>query len=145
MPVSWPCAIDPLTPAIVYAGVGGFIVVGVFRSTGGGWSRVQCRPAERRCHGSGNRPADAEHPQCGTGGGVLKSTNGAGNWSAINTGLTSIGVLALAIDPVTPSTLYAGTGDGVCAIQFTRPPAAPRLDGDVERDELPGESVAGDR
>jgi photosystem II stability/assembly factor-like uncharacterized protein len=45
--------------------------------------------------------------------GVFKSTNGGGDWSAVNTGLTSISVSALAIDPVTPATLYAGTGDGV--------------------------------
>ena len=47
------------------------------------------------------------------GGGVFKSTDGGGNWSAINTGLTNTYVYALAIDPVTPTTLYAGTYDGV--------------------------------
>ena len=40
---------------------------------------------------------------------MFKSTNGGGNWSAVNTGLTSTDVLALAIDPATPTTLYAGT------------------------------------
>ena len=36
------------------------------------------------------------------------------NWSAINDGLTRLGILAVAIDPVTPSNLYAGTlGTGV--------------------------------
>ena len=44
------------------------------------------------------------------GGGVFKSTNGGGNWSAVNTGLTCYSsVYALAIDPATPTTLYAGT------------------------------------
>ena len=42
------------------------------------------------------------------GGGVFKSTNGGGNWRAVNTGLTSTNVRALAINPTTPSTLYAG-------------------------------------
>ena len=47
-------------------------------------------------------------------GGVFKSTNGGGDWSAVNTGLTSTYIKALAIDPVTPATLYAGTdSDGV--------------------------------
>ena len=45
-------------------------------------------------------------------GGVFKSTNGGGNWSAVNTGLTDTDVRALAIDPATPATLYAGTDGG---------------------------------
>ena len=45
---------------------------------------------------------------------MFKSTNGGGNWSAVNTGLTTTVVRALAIDPATPTTLYAGTyGGGV--------------------------------
>ena len=45
---------------------------------------------------------------------MFKSTNGGGNWSAVNTGLTNTYVYALAIDPATPTTLYAGTyGGGV--------------------------------
>jgi hypothetical protein len=46
------------------------------------------------------------------GGGVFKSTNGGTNWSAVNTGLTNTYVYALAIDPATPTTLYAGTWGG---------------------------------
>ena len=42
---------------------------------------------------------------------MFKSTNGGGNW--INTGLTDTSVYALAIDPKTPATLYAGTDGGV--------------------------------
>ena len=44
---------------------------------------------------------------------LFKSTNGGAAWSAVNTGLTYTYVFALAIDPATPSTLYAGTVDGV--------------------------------
>ena len=48
------------------------------------------------------------------GGGVFKSTNGGGSWTAINTGLTSNFANALAIAPSAPATLYAGTvGGGV--------------------------------
>lgn len=47
-----------------------------------------------------------------SGGGVFKSTNGGGSWTAINTGLISDDVRALAIDPSTPATLYAA-GSGV--------------------------------
>ena len=50
----------------------------------------------------------------GTLGGVFKSTNAGGSWTAINTGLTGTGVSALVIDPFAPATLYAGTDtDGV--------------------------------
>ena len=49
----------------------------------------------------------------GTNTGVFKSTNGGGNWSAVNTGLSpDAGILALAIDPTTPTTIYAGTAIG---------------------------------
>src|SRR5713101_1314700 len=48
------------------------------------------------------------------GGGVFVSADGGGNWSARNTGLTTLRVQAVAIDPVTPTTLYVGTfGGGV--------------------------------
>ncbi len=45
-------------------------------------------------------------------GGVLKSTDGGSIWSASNTGLLSP-VYVLAVDPTTPSTLFAGTRDSV--------------------------------
>ena len=45
---------------------------------------------------------------------MFKSTNGGGDWSAVNTGLTDTCVFTLAIDPETPTTLYVGTQyDGV--------------------------------
>ncbi len=44
---------------------------------------------------------------------MFKTTNGGANWAAANTGLANLGVLSLAIDPATPSTVYAGTGGGV--------------------------------
>ena len=58
------------------------------------------------------------------GAGIFKSTNGGGNWTAINNGLLASGfvttnfaqnlsIWALAIDPLTPTTLYAGTDDGL--------------------------------
>ena len=46
-------------------------------------------------------------------GGVLKSTNGGDRWSPSSTGLGGTTISALAIDPATPSTLYAGTYRGV--------------------------------
>jgi hypothetical protein len=46
---------------------------------------------------------------------VFKSTDGAANWSAVNTNLlTGAGVTyyAIAIDPITPNTVYAGSDRG---------------------------------
>jgi photosystem II stability/assembly factor-like uncharacterized protein len=47
-----------------------------------------------------------------SGGGVFKSNDSGGTWSAVNTGLSSLYVLTLAIDPSAPATLYAGTSGG---------------------------------
>src|SRR2546426_828887 len=47
-----------------------------------------------------------------SGGGVFKSTNEGGSWSAVNTGLNNTSIFALAIDPAAPATLYAGTDGG---------------------------------
>ncbi|MFI5119582.1 MAG: PKD domain-containing protein [Thermoanaerobaculia bacterium] len=43
------------------------------------------------------------------GGGVFKSTNGGAIWAVAGSGLPGDAVLSLAIDPVTTSTVYAGT------------------------------------
>ena len=43
---------------------------------------------------------------------MFKSQDGGTKWRAVNTGLTNRSVLALAIDPATPSTVYAGTSWG---------------------------------
>src|SRR5207247_5237385 len=49
-----------------------------------------------------------------SGGGVFKSSDGGGSWSAANVGLSATSVLALAIDPQASITLYAGTsGSGL--------------------------------
>jgi photosystem II stability/assembly factor-like uncharacterized protein len=53
------------------------------------------------------------------GNGIFKSTNGGTTWSAVNvgltpvTGLTSVSVFTLQIDPLAPQVLYAGTDQGV--------------------------------
>lgn len=51
-------------------------------------------------------------------GGIYKSTNGGDSWSAIGSGLMDsasvevYGVYSIAIDPITPTTLYAATYNG---------------------------------
>ena len=54
--------------------------------------------------------------------GVLKSTDGGGNWTAINNGLTLAPITSLAIDPKTPTTLYvSGVGTSKAAKQPNQP------------------------
>lgn len=47
------------------------------------------------------------------GGGVYKSVDGGQRWSAASRGLDDLAVLTLAMDPVSPRVLYAGTDSGV--------------------------------
>ena len=42
-----------------------------------------------------------------------KSINGGESWRALNVGPISTTIRALAVDPTTPTTLYAGTNDSV--------------------------------
>ena len=44
---------------------------------------------------------------------MFKATDGGASWTPTNTGLAGIPVFSLAIDPKTPTTVYAGTFDGV--------------------------------
>jgi hypothetical protein len=53
-----------------------------------------------------------QKPAPATSGRVFQSTNAGGNWTAVNTGLTSTNVYAIAVDRHFPATLYAGTGGG---------------------------------
>jgi hypothetical protein len=109
-------AIDPKTPSIVYAGTS----FGIFKSTDGATSWVAgptltCSalvidPVTPTTIYAGNSPTD-----------VFKSTDGGRNWFPVDAGLPlQAGCLAeqcfvdaLAIDPRSPSTLYAGTQNGV--------------------------------
>jgi len=47
------------------------------------------------------------------GAGLFKSTNAGGTWGLSSTNLQSGYVYAIAIDPTTPATIYAGTDGGV--------------------------------
>jgi photosystem II stability/assembly factor-like uncharacterized protein len=110
-------AIDPTTPSTLYAGTQG---QGVFQSTNSGasWSAVNTGLSGNvGVHALAIDPttpstlyAGTGTGYAGTGIGVFRSTNSGGSWSAVNTGLPSnVVIWALAIDPATPSTLYAGT------------------------------------
>jgi hypothetical protein len=109
-------AINPSTPATLYAGG-----VGVFKSTdaGGTWTAANTGLTYSyvRVNALAINPANPATLYAGAvglGGGVFKSTNAGGTWVAANAGLPKVGIYnlgirALAIDPVTPTTVYAGT------------------------------------
>ena len=116
--------IDPRNPGVVYASQGGgrtseaLMRGGVFKST----SAVGWRPS-----GLGNinvyhlalDPINTTTVYAGTQLGVYKSTDAGANWTAANAGLPQgdtffdlvydTDITALAIDPINPSILYAGT------------------------------------
>ena len=48
----------------------------------------------------------------GVAGGVWKSTNGGGSWTALNDLLSNIAFSSLAFDPANTQVIYAGTGEG---------------------------------
>ncbi|HXQ20922.1 MAG TPA: hypothetical protein VN812_04565 [Candidatus Acidoferrales bacterium] len=107
-------AIDPATPSTPYAGS---YDSGVFQSTnsGGSWTAVNTGLSDLSVAALVINPTTPSTLYAGTyGSGVFRSTDSGGSWSAVNTGLpkcdlytNTIYVTALAIDPTTPSTLYA--------------------------------------
>src|SRR5450830_73848 len=115
-------AINPKTPTTVYASTGSQ----VFRSVDGGGTWIALNTSF-----AGAPPAvmalaiDPVTPStlyAGTyGSGIFRSANSGDTWTAVNTWLTmgsegrgpNENILCLAINPVTPSTLYAGTLNGV--------------------------------
>ncbi len=106
----WKLALDPAAPDTIYLATNG---AGVFKSVDGGqtWmdvnnglpplSRVDTFVAARGTVYSGT-----------DGSGVFKTVDGGANWIAMNHGLRAATVLAVAVDPVTPSTVYAGIATG---------------------------------
>lgn len=107
-------AIDPQTPATLYAGS---FDGGVFKTTNGGesWSAVNNGLTEYYdliVDALAVNPGSPATLYAGTMGGVFKSTNHGENWTAINNGLpVDTDVLTLAIDPLVPTTLYLGSHD----------------------------------
>ncbi len=101
-------AIDPQTPATVYAGTGG----GVFKSSDGGWSWSVLSASPKHVFAFALDPETPTTLYAGTfASGVFKSIDGGGSWQPVNVGLTDgLGFIQeLEIDPQTPATLYAGT------------------------------------
>ncbi len=107
-------ALDPQTPTTMY--VSG---EGVSRSTDGGvtWTTSHAglsAPGYPRITSGGALAVDARITGTvffGTFFGVFRSTNSGGTWAAVNAGLANLIVHVVAVDPLTPTTIYAGTRD----------------------------------
>jgi Tfp pilus assembly protein PilF/photosystem II stability/assembly factor-like uncharacterized protein len=111
--------IDPLTPTTLYAGSDN----GVFKSTDGGssWGAVNTDvsqitvlaidPLTPATLYAGTHSHTYPRTMRYYPGSVYKSTDGGDNWSQVTFRYTYFWTLA--IDPLTPTTLYAGSDDGV--------------------------------
>jgi photosystem II stability/assembly factor-like uncharacterized protein len=122
-------ALDPTNSNVLYAtaqrslpGTSDFI--GLFKTTDGGatWGVVNNGLSELI---ETNSPTtafviDSANPRIlylGTlGYGVFKSTDSGASWNQFNNGLSNFDIRVLTLSPGTPSTLYAGTRNGVFAV-----------------------------
>src|SRR4030095_13876628 len=106
-------AIDPLSPSILFAGGQGPAGIGVYKTTDGAtsWSFTglngQLVPA------LAVDPVTPTTVYAGTTtNGVFKTTDGGASWTAASDGLTSLSVLALAVDPQATFNVLAATQGG---------------------------------
>ena len=133
-------AIDPVTPSTLYAGT---YAHGVYRTTNGGDTWVPANaglppnPVASMAIDPGTpstiyaaTPNYHDGFQEQPGAGVFRSTNSGTTWEAMNAGLTDLSVTGLAIEPRSPTVLYAGTAsssvfrwqpDGVRRLAVTNP------------------------
>ncbi|MBJ6724765.1 putative Ig domain-containing protein [Geomesophilobacter sediminis] len=104
--------IDPTTPSTLYAGSG----VGdgtVFKSTNGGasWAPAGTTLHYSSIHSISVNPTDSNSVYAGTDEGVFKSEDAGQHWTHLT---LQFSVSSVAIDPATPTTLYAGSmGQGI--------------------------------
>ena len=109
-------AIDPFSPSTLYVASNGR----VSRTTNGGASWTATGPvtasidlvkvdpiSPSTLYAASSLPLTTNTAQ------LFKSTDGGASWSPIDQGLGSAVVHALAVDPITPGMMYAGTPDGV--------------------------------
>jgi hypothetical protein len=109
-------AIDLQTPSRVYSGT----ETGVLRTANSGaqWEAANVGLANTAIQAVAADPLNPTIVYAGARrNGVFKSIDGGATWNASSSGLSAANgsndVLSFAIDPVTSSTIYAGTGKGV--------------------------------
>jgi hypothetical protein len=103
-------AADPSNPGVVYAGTG----KGVFKTTDGAttWTLSNTGLGYNLARTFAIDSVTPTKVYSGTSNGVFRSTDGGATWAA--SGLVGLTVFRLVLDPVSSSTLYAGTlGGGV--------------------------------
>jgi photosystem II stability/assembly factor-like uncharacterized protein len=145
-------AIDPFSPNTLYAGttdydydLAGPPFLGLFKSTdsGNSWFAINNGLTDLIYTRStvaalAIDPDDPNILYAGTSGlGVFRSADSGASWSEFNPGLTNLSVNALAIDPMERH-LYAATGAGVFAYQYTAPCADPLSPADQAFDSSGG-------
>jgi photosystem II stability/assembly factor-like uncharacterized protein len=112
-------AVDRKNPQTMYAAT----TVGVFKTTNGAmrWDDMSKGFESYYIVSVAMDPQNSDVLYVGTSGGVYKTTDGAKNWRAINNGMIkgevgsamALGVNALAIDPASSNTIYAGSTRGL--------------------------------
>jgi len=109
-------AIDPLHPAILYAGTA---LEGIYKSIDAGfnWNAISDGLPEPRGYilSIAIDPVQTNILYCGVSDtGIYKSVDGGVHWDNSSIGLSNLDVIVIAIDPVNTNILYAGTyGNGV--------------------------------
>jgi photosystem II stability/assembly factor-like uncharacterized protein len=105
--------IDPLTPSTLYAGTGSSF----FKSTdsAGSWTKIGPQIfSSVVLVVDPHTPTTLYSADNNSGGKLSKSTDGGATWQALSVSTTNSFMGSVAIDPVTPSTLYvAGFGSGL--------------------------------
>lgn len=113
-------AVDPSSPQTIYAGTSD----GVFRTTNGGasWTQVTSGMAGYPVNVMGKGFANFRTLYIGTqGGGILKTPDGGQTWIKIDVDASNVTnpVMALAVAPLSPQTLYAGLAYGAGGYKST--------------------------
>ena len=101
-------AIDPLTPATIYAGTA---MDGIYKSinAGANWTPINNGLLSLSVHNIVINPTVTSTIYAATSGGIYKSTDAGATWSYSGAGLIDPDVNVLVIDPRNPNLLYAGT------------------------------------
>jgi photosystem II stability/assembly factor-like uncharacterized protein len=84
------------------------IASGVSRASSG-WTNILTFGPDSTVHALAINPQAPAVLYAGTASGVFKSTNAGADWRQVNAGLGTLFIFSLAIDPISPSTLYAST------------------------------------
>lgn len=104
--------IDPTTPATLYGGTN-YNTTGasLYKSVDGGanWQPAGTGIVGAAVNSIVINPADSRVVFAGTDHGVFKSNNGGQSWSLVS---PQMDVTSLALDPATPTTIYAGVWAG---------------------------------